>query len=141
MSKRENSDESYILNICDKILKIKGERQRRFDFLRGDSSPKRPKGTPLPVDIYYEQLQLVIEYREKQHYEDVAFFDHKETISNVNRKIQRILYDKRRKEILPLHGIKVIVIPYFELDSKNKRLVRNAEYDEKAIRNILKDIL
>ena len=36
MGKRADSDESYILNLCDEILGVKAVRQKRFDFLRGD---------------------------------------------------------------------------------------------------------
>lgn len=54
-TKRDHSDEAYILDICDTLLKQKGLRQHRFDFLRGDS------GVKLPVDAYYPTLNLVIE--------------------------------------------------------------------------------
>src|SRR5690554_4922906 len=41
---RSINDEAYILDLCDSVLKQKGLRQHRFDFLRGDS------GVKLPVD-------------------------------------------------------------------------------------------
>lgn len=31
--------------------------------------------TMLPVDAYYKELNIVVEYREKQHTEEVEFFD------------------------------------------------------------------
>src|SRR5690606_2600377 len=34
---RATSDEAYVLDICDEVLGLKGLRQHRFDFLRGDS--------------------------------------------------------------------------------------------------------
>ncbi len=34
VTKRGNSDEAYILDICDEVLGLKGLRQYRFDFLR-----------------------------------------------------------------------------------------------------------
>ena len=40
------NDECYIVDLCDEILKEKGLRQHRFEFLRGDSGKK------LPVDVY-----------------------------------------------------------------------------------------
>jgi hypothetical protein len=52
---RKDSDEHYVLDLCDDVLKMKGLRQHRFDFLFGDSSTK------LPVDICYSNLNLVTE--------------------------------------------------------------------------------
>jgi hypothetical protein len=92
-------DEIYILNLCDKLLKCKALRQHRFDFLRGDS------GRKLPVDAYYEDLKLVIEYRERQHSEPVALFDKRMTLSGVSRGEQRAKYDKLRSEKIPKEGM------------------------------------
>ncbi|MFL0176143.1 hypothetical protein ACJH6I_22590 [Mycobacterium sp. SMC-13] len=52
MTTRAGSDEHYVLDLCDEILGIPGRRQQRFDWLRGDPSAKRPRGTELPVDGY-----------------------------------------------------------------------------------------
>lgn len=38
--KRDQSDEAYIINICDEVLKEKVLRQHRFSFLKGDSGIK-----------------------------------------------------------------------------------------------------
>lgn len=140
MGKRADSDESYILNLCDEILGVKAVRQKRFDFLRGDPSKSRPRGITLPVDAYYEECQLVVEYREKQHYEDVPLFDKKQTISNISRKEQRRKYDLRREEILPKHNLRVITIPYyyFEYDA-NKKLLRNREADIAVLKKLFLD--
>ena len=62
-------DEEYILSLCDALLGRKPLRQHRFSFLLGDS------GRRLPVDAFYSDLKLVIEYRERQHTEAVALFD------------------------------------------------------------------
>lgn len=122
--KRSTSDESYVIDLCDKVLELKASRLHRFDFLLGDS------GAKLPVDAYYTELNLVVEYRERQHTEAVAFFDRRQTISGMGRGEQRKLYDQRRREILPLNGITLIEIDYFELaHSNNKRLSRDADYD------------
>ena len=37
---RENSDEHYIINLCDDVLGEKASRQHSFDFLRGDACKK-----------------------------------------------------------------------------------------------------
>lgn len=104
---RINSDEYYIINICDKLLNKKSLRQHEFDFLKGDSGKK------LPVDAYYPDLNLVIEYRERQHTEVVPLFDNKPTVSGVNRGEQRKIYDRRRETVLPKHGINVLIISFF----------------------------
>ena len=36
-SKRKDSDENYVLNLCDEVLGKTGSRQHTFDFLRGDA--------------------------------------------------------------------------------------------------------
>jgi hypothetical protein len=51
MSER-SKDEHYILEICDELLGEKGERQKRFDFLRGFPSLTTGRRAPLPVDAF-----------------------------------------------------------------------------------------
>lgn len=133
ITKRPLKDEAYVIDLCDEILGVRALRQHTFDFLRGDSINGKP-GKKLCVDAYYESKNLVIEYNEKQHTEDVAFFDRKKTISGVTRKEQRRLYDERRKVVLPQHGINLVVISYsdFEYD-KRKRIIRNKAKDLKII--------
>jgi hypothetical protein len=138
-NKRSNSsDESYVLNICDKILGIKGSRQHRFDFLFGDSNRK------LPVDSYYEKFNLVIEYREIQHSESITFFDkiNKLTVSGVHRGEQRRIYDQRRRDILPMHNIQLIEISYLDFTfDKRKRIIRDFDADEKVVKNHLQKFI
>lgn len=129
-------DEDYVIDLCDIILKQKASRQHRFDFLCGDT------GCKLPVDAYYKDLHLVVEYYEKQHTESVKIFDKKMTASGVLRDEQRRIYDERRKIVLPQHGINVIIISYsdFKFD-KNKKIIRNEEDDLRVIRLKLKECL
>lgn len=128
-------DEQYVIDLCDIVLKQKALRQYRFDFLCGDS------GVKLPVDAYYKDLNLVVEYHEKQHTESVKIFN-KMTISGVSRDEQRRIYDERRKKILPQHGIDVIVISYsdFKFDSK-KRIIKKENEDLEIVRSILEKYL
>ena len=70
-SGRKNSDEYYVIGLCNEVLGMEGQQQYRFPFLLGDN------GTPLPVDAYYPTLNLVVEYYERQHTETVKFFDRK----------------------------------------------------------------
>ena len=128
------ADEHYIIDLCDEVLGQKASRQHRFDFLTGDT------GTKLPVDAYYNSLELVVEFREKQHTEEVTFFDKPDrmTVSGVHRGEQRKLYDERRRKALPENGIKLIEISYDDFDYNNsKRIIRNHTNDIETLKNIL----
>lgn len=105
---RTVSDESYVIDLCDEALGEKGRRQHRFDWLLGDLGQRGR--TRLPVDAYYPGHGLVVEYRERQHDEPVAFMDKKLTISGVDRGEQRHDYDRRREQLIPEHGLRLIVI-------------------------------
>ncbi len=130
--KRIDSDEYYVIDLCDEVLGMKASRQHKFNFLLGDT------GRKLPVDAYYEGLNLVVEYYEQQHTESVKLFDHKMTISGVPRGIQRKIYDERRKVVLPQHGIQVVVISFQDF-GKSKELKRNKENDLDVVKKFLKE--
>lgn len=137
-SKRSHSDEHYIIDLCDEVLDIKGSRQHRFHFLRGDA------GTTLPVDVYYQPFKLVVEYLEPQHTKAVEFFDKpdKLTASGVPRSEQRRLYDERRKKVLPENGIALLALSYssFSCNSKGK-LLRNKTEDLVVVKKALEALL
>lgn len=128
-------DQNYIIDLCDEVLHIKAKREHRFNFLRGDKSRKYPNGMELPVDAYYEQLNLVIEFEESHHSKPVKLFDKpgKLTISGIVRAEQRIKYVELRKTVLPEHGINLIFFSFDEFELKRKRLKRNKEKDLKII--------
>lgn len=133
-SKISDKDEQYVIDLCDEVLGVKASRQYRFSFLTGDA------GTPLPVDSYYDSLKLVVEFREKQHTEEVKFFDKPDrmTVSGVHRGEQRKLYDERRRKVLPENGIKLVEISYTDFScDKLKRIVRNRDNDLKTVKKIL----
>lgn len=131
---QRDSDEKYVVDLCDEIIGKKSSRQHKFDFLKGDS------GRKLPVDAFYEDLNLVIEYRERQHSEAVSHFDkpHKITVSGVHRGEQRKIYDQRRRDLLPENGIKLFEIDYtqFEYDGR-KRIVRDRERDLDVVKGLI----
>jgi len=140
---RNDSDENYVLNLCDKVLGQTSSRQHQFDFLVGDTNTK---GTAvrLPVDSYYDRLKLVIEYRERQHSESVKFFDKPDriTVSGVHRGEQRKIYDERRRQVLPQHGIKLIEISYSDFHhDQQRRIIRDAKFDEKVVRKKLHNFI
>jgi hypothetical protein len=137
---RAGSDESYVINLCDRVLRLKAKRQHRFDFLRGDRG-KNGRCVKLPVDAYYEELKLIIEYRETQHTRENILFDkpNKLTISGCHRGEQRRRYDQRRRDIL---GKQLIELDYtlFEHNAQG-RLSRNESDDEAVIREKLSGFL
>ena len=127
------NDETYIIDICDEVLKLKAIRQHRFDFLRGHT------GTKLPVDAYYPSIPLVIEYHEKQHAEEVGFFNKRITSTGINRGEQRKQYDDLRRSEIPKNDLQLVIFDYSDFShSKSKRLLRNKEEDIKVIKQRLK---
>ena len=129
---RAGSDEAYVIDLCDELLKVKAIRQHRFDFLIGDT------GTRLPVDAFYPSLDLVIEYHERQHTEPVKLFDQRITVSGVNRGDQRKLYDQRRREVLPDRGLALLEIAYSDLShGARRRLARDRQQDREVVARML----
>lgn len=137
MARRADSDEHYVLDLCDEILGIRGQRQQRFDWLRGDPSPSRPRGTKLPVDGYWPSLGLVVEFQEEQHSEAVEFFDRRQTVSGVGRAEQRRRYDERKRTQIPEHGMQLIVIEKSAFTVKSKRIARDRARDLAVVREHL----
>jgi len=133
-------DEAYIIDLCDRALNLVAKRQHKFDFLRGDLPRKGGKGRKLPVDAFYPEINLAIEYRERQHSESVPFFDKPErlTCSGCGRAEQRALYDQRRRDVLLQHGIHLIELDChsFSHDGQ-KRLRRIKTADESIVRQQL----
>lgn len=127
---RKDSDEQYVVDLCNEALGLRGSQQHKFPFLLGDS------GTPLPVDVYYPGLNLVVEYYERQHTEVVKLFDRKMTVSGVPRGEQRRIYDERRRTELPKNGIKLIILSYTDFGTA-KKLARNHDVDLLVVKSIL----
>ena len=133
-------DAPYVIDLCDRVLGTPAFREHRFDFLRGDPGSNGRAPATLPVDAYYPTLNLVIEYCERQHTEPVRHFDKPDvvTVSGVHRGLQRALYDQRRHDILPEHGITLVELHCSEFKCKgSKRLLRLAGDDEAVIRKRL----
>ena len=137
MASRTLSDEAYVIDLCDEALGRVALRQHRFDFLRGDAGPGR-QGKRLPVDAYYPELRLVVEYCERQHTEAIPFMDRRMTVSGVDRGRQRAIYDQRRRDVLPEHDIELVELSYANFThDKNKRLCRRRTEDLEVIRHAL----
>lgn len=80
--------ETYVVDLCDKLLERRASRSHRFEFLRGDQGRRR-KRLRLPVDAYYRDLKLVVEYYERQRFGAVPFFYRRIVSSGIARGEQR----------------------------------------------------
>lgn len=132
LSVRQASDEAWIIDICDDELKRKGLRQHRFEFLLGDPGPSGRK-VPLPVDAYYPDLSLVVEYHERQHTQRVGFFDDRITVSGISRGEQRSRYDNRRQTLLPQYGYHLLIFDYSEFDTTSAGRLKRTARDRRVV--------
>lgn len=111
-----------------------------FNWLLGDPG-RTGRQVRLPVDAYWESLRLVVEYREQQHDRPNRHFDKPDrpTISGVHRGIQRAMYDGRRDELIPAHGLRLVVIEPNHLATNSRgRLRRDETSDLPAIAELLR---
>ncbi|MEV0750491.1 hypothetical protein AB0I75_35695 [Streptomyces sp. NPDC050273] len=136
---RDDSDEAYVVGLCNQVLEETALTQHRFDWLLGDpgSGGRRAR---LPVDAFWPGHHLVVEYREIQHDQPVAYFDKPDrlTVSGVHRGEQRALYDARRESQIPAHGLRLVVIRPADLDADRRgRLHRNPDRDLEKVRKLL----
>lgn len=136
---KRNGDQDYVIDLCDEVLGERARREHRFEWLLGDSG-KNDKARALPVDAYYPQHGLVVEYRERQHVQPVPHFDKPQvmTVSGVHRGEQRRIYDLRRESEIPKHRLRLVIIPFDALDVDARgRLRRNRAADIAVIRALL----
>jgi len=121
--------------VSDALGGIEYKENYRFEFLRGNPTPKHPDGVKLPVDAYYPSHKLVLEFREGQHYGDrFAFRDGRITATGETRKEQRQKYDRKREDVLPANGIKLLIVYDYQLAGK-------IEEDTQFIREALSRLL
>ncbi|MFD9518699.1 hypothetical protein [Streptomyces sp. NPDC059979] len=139
MATRDDSDEAYVVGLCARLLGENALTQHRFDWLLGDPG-SGGRRVQLPVDAYWPGHQLVVEYRELQHDHPMPHFDkpNRLTISGVHRGEQRALYDARRDEQIPAHGLRLVLIRPADLNADGRgRLRRNEAADLAALKKIL----
>lgn len=132
----QNSDEFYLVNLCDELLEQKASRKHTFDTLVGNLH-KRGKGrTKLPLDAYYKDLKLVIEFKRKNEILDESDSKEQARITQISR------YDALKKKAILKKDLRLMVINYasFECDDTNK-LIRNTSHDMLVLRDLLKDFL
>jgi hypothetical protein len=132
-------DESYVIDLCEAVLGEPASRQHRFDWLLGDLSERTGRRVALPVDAYWPGIELVVEFRESQHYEPTPHFDKPNvlTVSGVHRGLQRKLYDDRREQLIPVHGIRLVIMKTTDFAARGKRIVRDETVDREIVRGLL----
>ncbi|MFG2960402.1 hypothetical protein ACGF5O_42620 [Streptomyces sp. NPDC048291] len=140
MGTRGDSDEAYVVGLCNRVLGERALTQHTFDWLRGDPGVGGRRAR-LPVDAYWPGHQLVVEYRELQHDRPTPHFDKPDrlTVSGVHRGEQRALYDARRETEIPAHGLRLVVIRPADLDADGRGRLRrrDQESDLGALEKIL----
>lgn len=129
-------DEHYVLDLCDEVLGP-GERQATFDWLRGDASLATSARRKLPVDGFWPEHRIVVEYQERQHTESVPFWDTKVTATGMTRGEQRRLYDERKAAEIPRRGLTLVVIGYTDFPLKGKKIDRDRPRDLEIVRRAL----
>jgi very-short-patch-repair endonuclease len=132
MGSRRDSDEWYLITICNQVLGLEASRQHRFDGLRGDPG-KNGRRQKLPVDAFYAPLRLIVEVHERQHTVSVPLFDRRSTISGPRRE-QRAKYDKFRREFCEKEGYKLVVLDTALFKQRRKKLVRDQTSDHEVVR-------
>jgi len=139
---RGNSDEYYLINLCDDLLKQRASRQHKFGFILGDMHKDEKTRTALPVDAYYKEAKLVLEFLKIEDDGIELGKPGRKTISGVDRAEQRKIYALRKRKGLEAKDIPLIEIDFktFELDADNK-LARNRDADEEILKNLLKDFI
>tara|TARA_R110002051_G_scaffold88673_2_gene156193 strand:+ start:1651 stop:2394 length:744 start_codon:yes stop_codon:yes gene_type:complete len=132
----QNSDEYYLVNLCDELLEQKASRKHTFDTLVGNLHKKGKGRTKLPLDAYYKDLKLVIEFFEEQ--EEGKELDEAEQA----RMAQIQYYDKLKKKSILKKELRYLVIKYasFDCDEAGK-LVRDTDKDKRILKGMLKDFI
>ena len=141
-AKPNTRDEAYVVDLLEELIGEPVSRQHTFDWLVGDPDAGGRRRR-LPVDAYWPRLGLVVEYRERQHHEPVPHFDKpdRRTVSGVHRGQQRQIYDRRRDELIPAHGLTLLVVRPAELASDNRgRLKGDRETDRRVLHSRLTSI-
>lgn len=140
---RAESDQYYLLNLCDKLLDQSASRQHKFGFILGDFHKNDKTRSALPVDAYYSKPEFVIEFLDNGNETEIEFGKPgRVTVSGVDRAEQRKIYAQRKRKALRSKEIPLVEIDFsaFECDAHNK-LVRNEAKDEAVLKKLLKDYL
>lgn len=139
-AQRENTDEFYLINICDELLDEKASRKHTFSFLLGDMHKRGKTRTKLPLAAFYKAPNLVIEFLENDTKtdQDSSKLD-VITVSGITRSEQIKKYNKRRRDVLKKREINLIEIDYSDFDcDKAGRLIKDKSKDTALLKELLK---
>ncbi|GHC81867.1 hypothetical protein GCM10007079_22310 [Nocardiopsis terrae] len=107
--------------------------------MRGDPPAPGREGRKLPaIGGYWPDLRLVVEYRGPHYDRPERHYANRATVSGVERDEQRVIYAAQRDELIPQHGLRLVVIRSADLDADARgRLHRNRASDLEAVRRFL----
>ncbi len=71
---------------------------------------KNARRSKLPVDAYFPESNLIVEYREKQHLQPVGFMDKRITISGKYTKKEIHIIILKRPHQVPSHSLIPVII-------------------------------
>ena len=77
----------------------------------------------------------------RQHTSAVPFFDKRITACGLTRDEQRRDYDQRRREMIPHHGLSLIILDYRQFDVDSQGRIRRGRDEEARIRAALTGFL
>lgn len=158
----KNSDKKYVIDLCDKVIGMKSDRKKRFDFLLGDLHKDGVSQTKLPVDAYYAMLQLVVHYNDIKPWEqaipvinneeddliddDIEENEFEESTPKAKRVIsreeQRSIYNERRAKVFPKHDIDFVLISYSDFNhDASLKIIRDEAYDSKIVYKALEEFI
>jgi len=144
ISKMENSDKQYVLDLCDRTTRETGLKNHTFDWLVGDMHRNGRTRSKLPCDSYYSKFKLVVDYIERPLIERVSeeeiASDQEDNRSERDKK--RALYVERKRERLPSKGYTYFTLPHDLFDAdENGRIIRDRDKDVKRVASVLGDFL
>lgn len=125
---RVNSDEHYVLSLCEQIVGRKALREFSFDWLRADPDARGTR-RKLPVDAYWPEHSAAAQYYVGPIIPDLA------TASE--RTLQRLAYDERRRTECARYRIQLIEVSSEQLAHRGSKLLREIEHDLAVLRPLV----
>jgi hypothetical protein len=105
---RSESDEAYVIDLCDEILRERGLRQHRFRGCSGIPAVTAPGQAASRCLLLGPSNRRRV--RERQHTGGVPSFDLSVTVSGMSRGEQQRRYDELRDREIPKHGLMLVVV-------------------------------
>ncbi|MFY0600701.1 MAG: hypothetical protein JXR03_13595 [Cyclobacteriaceae bacterium] len=135
------SDEHYLITLCDELLNEIASRQHKFSFIFGDYHKDGKTRSALPIDAYYPELNLAIELVEPLGADSIDNPNRK-TVSGITRTQQIANYADRKRNGLVAKGVNFIEIRYVSFDHTDEnKLARDKGKDLKVLSELLKGFL